>query len=560
MGSKSGFVSDAHQGQGDGSDIDTGGQQDTTDNYDNDKCAEGQNAGRDEAEQQDKDKNGPIKQFRSYYARILFYSFLTENQVASLEDIITTMEMGDNVRIAHNIGIHKPVLENMLTHMNKFALRDLDYKIFNINKLSQDTELPPIERASVAVQKIGKLGDSEVITPAHICSDMIDLLPDECLVALVGNGHKILDISSKVGEFAIALCKRYDELGYDIAEINNLICSIPTSSITYEFSRKVYEVLGLDITNIAEQFTAYDLLNVTTEDGAVDYSRIAGLLKQDKPFNSITLEDTPDGEGDETVIFDAVVGNPPYQEKTLGDANGAQAKPIYQLYVEGAYILSKRFVSIITPARWYSGGWGLDDFRNTMISCNHVTTLHDYPISLDCFDGVEIKGGVCHFLLDKDYSGTCQFIHHVGKQETMMDRYLKEEHCEVLIRFETLISIYRKVLNVEGNDFVPFSSIVSGRSPFGLNTNHHGHSERIENDIPYLESAGYTFIDESRIKRNSDVINKYKVYISKAYGAGEGWPHQIINKPLVGIPGDCCSGTYLLVGPFNTQIEAINVA
>lgn len=194
-----------------------------------------------------------------------------------------------------------------------------------------------------------------------------------------------------------------------------------------------------------------------------------------------------------------------------------------------------------------------------MISCNHVTTLHDYPISLDCFDGVEIKGGVCHFLMDKDYSGTCQFFHHDGKQETMMDRYLKEEHCEVLIRFETLISIYRKVLSIEGKNFVPFSSIVSGRSPFGLNTNHHGHSEHMENDIPYLESVGYTFIDESRIKRNSDVINKYKVYISKAYGAGEGWPHQIINKPIVGIPGDCCSGTYLVVGPFNTQIEAINV-
>lgn len=256
--------------------------------------------------------------------------------------------------------------------------------------------------------------------------------------------------------------------------------------------------------------------------------------------------------------FDVIIGNPPYQLNTSGDENGAQAKPIYNLFVEHAIKLSPRYLVMITPSRWFAGGWGLDSFRNKMITCNHLREIHDYPISTDCFAGVQIKGGVSYFLYDTGYQGKCDFYTHDAHGiSSQSRRYLKENNCEVLIRDNNFISIYHKVQAVPG--FQAFSEYVSGRSPFGFNTNHHGVTIKKEaDDIPYYERTGYTYMPKNTVTRGIECIDKYKIFISKAYGAGEGYPHQIINKPILGEAGSICSGTYLMVGPFEDRTHAQN--
>ena len=260
----------------------------------------------------DEKKNDPTKQFRSYYARILFFAFLTRDTVISLEDIISKIETEDNARIAKHIGISKPVLESIQNNINKFILRDLDYKIHNLNKLSNDTSVDPLERATVAVHKFGKLGESEVITPKNICDDMVALVPDDGFTGAIENRHKVLDIASKAGEFALAIYERYTALGYGIDQIKDTIYTIPTSGLTYEFTRMIYEILGLNVANIADKFNDYDLLKVKDENDKIYYEKICSILTQNKPFNEIAIDDAI-AEGDEKVNFDVVVGNPPYQ-------------------------------------------------------------------------------------------------------------------------------------------------------------------------------------------------------------------------------------------------------
>ena len=213
---------------------------------------------------------------------------------------------------------------------------------------------------------------------------------------------------------------------------------------------------------------------------------------------------------------------------------------------------------MITPSRWFAGGWGLDSFRTDMITCNHISEIHDYPISSDCFAGVQIKGGVSYFLYDTNYQGQCDFYtHNSNGIQSESTRYLKEKNCDVLIRDNKLISIYHKIQ--AHPNFSSFSRYVTGRSPFGFNTNHHGSLEKKNNDdIRYYERTGYTYMPRSSIARGQEAIDKYKIYISKAYGAGEGYPHQIINKPVFGDKGTICSGTFLMVGPFANKTHCEN--
>jgi site-specific DNA-methyltransferase (adenine-specific) len=85
--------------------------------------------------------------------------------------------------------------------------------------------------------------------------------------------------------------------------------------------------------------------------------------------------------------FDVIIGNPPYQLNTEGF--GTQARPIYHQFVNQAKALDPKFLSMVIPARWFSGGMGLDDFRAEMISDNRIRIIEDFPDSNDVFLGTQ---------------------------------------------------------------------------------------------------------------------------------------------------------------------------
>lgn len=117
-----------------------------------------------------------------------------------------------------------------------------------------------------------------------------------------------LDIASKAAEYSVSIYKKLIELGYEHDDIKSKIYAIPTSPIAYELTRKFYEILDLNLHNIAYEFNSYDLLEVK-RGNRVDYEKVRDILQQDTNFNEIkTNEEIITGGS--TVEFGAVVGNP----------------------------------------------------------------------------------------------------------------------------------------------------------------------------------------------------------------------------------------------------------
>ena len=229
----------------------------------------------------------------------------------------------------------------------------------------------------------------------------------------------------------------------------------------------------------------------------------------------------------------------------------ASAMPIYNKFVELAKTIKPEYISMITPSRWFAGGKGLDDFREAMLEDKRMKEIHDYPVTSEVFSSIEIKGGVNYFLWDRNYNGDCLIrTYENGVCVSALKRPLKEKDADIFIRYNEAIPILRKIQSFKEKSF---SNLVSPSKPFGLRTFFKGEKVFFEGSVKIYINGGIGYIKREEVIKNQDWIDKEKVFIGMAYGAGEGFPHQILNYPIYGEPNTCCSETYSVVGPFDSK-------
>ena len=383
--SKKGLTIDPNQGDGDDLDIEEQADENKANEYKKDKSSE------DYSETKTDDEVKKLEsQIKTYYQRLLFYSFLTKDKVSSLDDILNTLEEHDNQRIAKNLYLDKGVLQKISDRMDPFKRSSLDYKIQNISRLASDECVAPLDRAMTSIKKFNRMSESEVITPSKVCDEMVALLPEEGLREIVDKEDKLLDIASKSGEYAVSLYKRLTtELGYSHEDVEDIIYSIPTSSIAYEFTRRFYEILNLNVDNIASGFNAYDLIEVKDENEEVDYKKINDLLKQEKIFSEITLENEIKA-GENKVNFGAVVGNPPYQESIKGTSD----KQIYNNFMEIGYAISGLAV-FISPGKFlFNAGKTPKKWNKKMLNDEHIYVARYESDSRIMFPSVALSSSI----------------------------------------------------------------------------------------------------------------------------------------------------------------------
>ncbi len=441
---------------------------------------------------------------------------------------------------------------------------------------------------------LANLSNDEVFTPPSVVNKMLDLLPQE----LFENPNTtFLDPATKTGVFLREIAKRL---------IDGLKDKIPDEQkrIDHIFKNQIFGIAITELTGLLSRRSVYcskeansnfSITRFNDKDGNIRYKKILHSWANNKciycgasydELNRDTNLETHAYEfihrkNEEDIFnmkFDVIISNPPYQLND-GGGMGSSAKPIYNLFIKIAKKLKPRYISMIIPSRWMTGGKGLDDFRKEMINDKHIRVLHDFSNSEECFSGVTIKGGVCYFLRDEYNPGKCHIFRHTvdGQQESI--RYLKNGDDDIYIRDEQLISIKNKVWKNKNQDSL--MNIIFSRKSYGVSSNFLNDSSNIKKySISDVQDGNKIAIwglqDLKRVKKyanknanitQSDNINKYKVLIAKAYGCGEigevaSTPilsTPILSTPILSTPNEICTETFLEIGSFDNQIEARNI-
>lgn len=375
---------------------------------------------------------------------------------------------------------------------------------------------------------------------------------------------KILEINSKTGLYPLYVA--YSVYRSRLAEQTYLFDK--TESDSLELHLRIWDkVLSENIfvlckTPMAKSITKRTLVGFRK--AKVNARYFEDLINQITNKSTIFIEKVSQGKSywkanvNNNMKFKAIVGNPPYQVMD-GGGSGSSAMPVYNKFVDIGRKLSPSYLSMIMPSKWYSGGKGLDQFRESILEDSRMRKLVDFEDSRDCFQGVDIAGGICYFLWDRDYLGKCQVVNCKNGMRISTHRLLNE--FDSFIRDAAAINIINKIREKEERYL---SSIVFSRKPFGLGSNIKGREDSYIDSVTVFGSQGVSYIDADKITVNSKVICNWKVVMSKTASEHAGQSDRegrkkVISRIEVLGPNVICTESYLLLSVFDKEEDANNM-
>ena len=448
---------------------------------------------------------------------------------------------------------------------------------------------------------IANLSNDEVFTPPEVANAVLDMLPNEVFES---KETKFLDPACKSGVFLREIAKRliraqfpdYETKtaiinekknnGIELTAEENKYIEDLQDEIDHVFKTQLYGIAITELTSMLSRRSVYcskypngdySVTKFDNPEGNIYFGESKHLFVNKKCLHcgAAETEYGPDKRNGleshayqfihpqympgvfENMKFDVIIGNPPYQLSDGG--NAASSKPLYHYFVEQANKLKPHYLAMIIPSRWYAAGKGLGNFRENMLNDDSIKKLVDFKNSEDCFPRVNIAGGICYFLKEKDYHGLCEISNNVnGKIESTELRALNE--YSVLVRDNNALKIIRKVLSKKESTL---ETLVHSRNSFDLPSNERGHeSFNAKEDYTLFSSDGQSYIKKTKVHDTEKIIEKYKVIVTYAMSGGNkpgsDGKYQILSSLKLLKPSEVCTETYLVLSTFDNEKEAEN--
>ena len=409
---------------------------------------------------------------------------------------------------------------------------------------------------------LANLSNDEVFTPPSLANQILDTLPQE----LFNNSKTtFLDPVSKSGVFLREIAKRL---------MKGLEKEIPDQQerLNHIFTKQLFGIAITELTSLLSRRSVYcsKVANgsysicetFTNEQGNIFFDKTEHTWHNGKCTFCNASKDVYDREealetyayqfihttNPEKIFkkmkFDVIIGNPPYQLSDGGHSRSAS--PVYQKFIQQAKKLNPKYLSMIVPARWYAGGKGLDEFRAEMLSDKKIRKIVDFENSNEVFPGVDVAGGICYFLWDRDNEGLCEITNFNNEEEIKLERSLDE--FPILIRQSKAVGIIRKINNSEKSKF-NLDKIISASKPFGIR----GHHKASKNGIPchFTQKQGILNVNKDETSDRYKIIDKYKLLIPRAPIAGQ----TDFSKPVgfyydgntrIAKPGEICTESWIV--------------
>ena len=402
---------------------------------------------------------------------------------------------------------------------------------------------------------LANLSNDEVFTPPRLVNEILDKLPIELWS---DSTIKFLDPVSKSGVFLREITKRLIRgLEDEIPEIEDRLNHI--------LGKQVFGIATTELTSLISRRTLYCSKYASgkyavvdcfeDEKGNVSYMRTEhtwnngtcvfcgaseGVLNRSNELENYAYQFIHSNNSEvKKMRFDVIVGNPPYQ-LNVGVEKKNYAVMIFQKFVEAAIQLQPRYVSMIIPSRWFTGGRGLDGFREQMLNDKRLREIVDYADSRECFDGVDVAGGAMYFLWDKKYSGNCNYTYVEKGIRTTAERNLSKRSV-----FNRSPDADRIVDKIEEKSKKFLSEKVSAQTPFGFISNFWDKDIASEGDVCVVTSRGKTYTPRISVQSNISIIDKFKVVVTKATSehagqASKDGRRKVLAKILLLKPNEIC--------------------
>jgi hypothetical protein len=486
--------------------------------------------------------------------------------------------------------VDKPLFRKLLKYYDEDVVSGAGLRIRRMAKAAD--ELPPTERVKRIAEIFSHFRNPDketVLTPWRVVNlHLSNMVGGYCFLneqfdsqevleepRLVDQGQvtediflnpeaRILEMNSKSGLYPLYMA--YSLYAMKLPGPEDKLPLEQTQALWQETVEQ--QIFVLCKTRMAESITRRTLVGY--QDWTVNTTYIPHLLERmendpQRLAKKLQRTDTWGKEG-QPMKFDAIVGNPPYQEMD-GGGKGYSAKPVYNYFVGEAKAIEPHYISMITPSRWFSGGKGLDDFRAEMLQDKHLRKIVDYADNEALFSNVSIVGGVNYFLWDSSYNGDCEVTSIRGENAVTLNRDLSE--YDIFIRNNNALQLIRRM---EASGDRKMDDVVYPRNVFGISSDLRGQDNKDEKHQLALfssqksNSMAMSYISGDEVQKQHELIGKYKVIMGKVVprggevGVDPSVGYRVTSTLQVLSPGSVFTDSYLLLAAFDSKTEAIHFA